>query len=194
MLKELLWLVGDVPQGRVLDLGPVWQSTVTFFTDRGFRVSSEDLLRSWREYLRAEEARLRNAPVGQASSPMEPAALAARFLQTSLHYPTESFHAVLAWDVFDYLDAEMLPSVSAALHALMRPGAAMLALFHSQPPAVPHRYRIQDFQTLELIPAVATGAVPRILQNRDILKLFAGFRSTKTIVGRDQLREGLILK
>src|SRR5271170_6597180 len=40
-LKEFLWLISDVPHGRVLDLGPVWQSTVSFFVDKGYRVSTE---------------------------------------------------------------------------------------------------------------------------------------------------------
>jgi hypothetical protein len=33
-----------------------------------------------------------------------------------------------------------------------------------------------------------------IIQNREMLDLFAKFRTSKTFVGRDQLREGLFLK
>src|SRR5271155_707060 len=67
-LKEFLWLISDVPHGRVLDLGPVWQSTVSFFVDKGYRVSTEDLLRTWKNFLSAEEEGFRAAPVG-ADSP-----------------------------------------------------------------------------------------------------------------------------
>src|SRR5271155_3617015 len=63
-LKEFLWLISDVPHGRVLDLGPVWQSTVSFFVEKGYRVSTEDLLRTWRDFLAAEEEDFRKAPVG----------------------------------------------------------------------------------------------------------------------------------
>src|ERR1700733_1481057 len=63
-LKELLWLIGDIPHARILDLGPVWQSTVSFFVDKGFRVSSEDMLRTWKDFLSAEEEGFRKAPVG----------------------------------------------------------------------------------------------------------------------------------
>ena len=68
-LKEFLWLISDVPHGRVLDLGPVWQSTVSFFVDRGYRVSTEDLLRTWKDFLSAEEEGFRAAPVGADSHP-----------------------------------------------------------------------------------------------------------------------------
>src|ERR1700681_3053021 len=63
-LKEFLWFISDVPHGRVLDLGPVWQSTVSFFVDKGYRVSTEDLLRTWKDFLTAEEEGFRAAPVG----------------------------------------------------------------------------------------------------------------------------------
>jgi len=49
--EGFLWLISDVPHGRVLDLGPVWQSTVSFFVDKGYRVSTEDLLRTWKDFL-----------------------------------------------------------------------------------------------------------------------------------------------
>src|SRR5580704_778416 len=61
-LKEFLWLVSDVPRARVLDLGPVWQSTVNFFLEKGFRISTEDLLGTWKEFVSSEEERMRNAP------------------------------------------------------------------------------------------------------------------------------------
>jgi hypothetical protein len=48
-LKEFLWLISDVPRARILDLGPVWQSTVTFFIEKGYRLSTDDLLRTWKE-------------------------------------------------------------------------------------------------------------------------------------------------
>jgi hypothetical protein len=34
----------------------------------------------------------------------------------------------------------------------------------------------------------------RIFQNREILDIFGKFRSSKTFVGRDQVREALFLK
>ena len=45
-LKEFLWLISDVRNGRILDLGQVSQATLTFFIEKGYRVSTEDFLRS----------------------------------------------------------------------------------------------------------------------------------------------------
>lgn len=193
VLREFLWVLSDVQHGRLLDMGPVWQSTVNFFTDRGFRVSTEDVLRSWKEFMAAAEENLRNAAVGEATEAISPAALADRFMQTALCFPPESLHAVLAWDVLDHLDAELLARVVARLYDVLRPGGAVLALFHSRPAERFHRYRIVD-NAFELLPAPPPAAHERIFQNREILNLFGQFRSSKTFVGRDQLREGLFVK
>src|SRR5258705_2333026 len=57
-LKELLWNLDGLGKGKLLDLGPAWQTTLSFFIERGFRVSSEDILRGWKAFLTEEEARL----------------------------------------------------------------------------------------------------------------------------------------
>jgi hypothetical protein len=193
-LKNFLWLIGDVEHGRLLDLGPVWQATVSFFVERGFRLTTEDMLRSWKEYLNAEEDRVRCAPAGEDAEVQSPADLAAHFMEYALQYPPEEFHAVLAWDIFDYLSAELLPRVASRLHEIVRPSGVVLALFHSRAPAQFHRYRIADHQTIELVPAMPLGGHKRVFQNREILNLFGDFRSAKTFVGRDQLREGLFIR
>src|SRR5271165_3592691 len=63
-LKEFLWNLDGLGRGTLLDLGPAWQTTLSFFIERGFRVSSEDILRGWKEFLNEEEARLRDAGAG----------------------------------------------------------------------------------------------------------------------------------
>ena len=193
-LKDFLWLTGDVEHGRLLDLGPAWQATITFFIERGFRLTTEDILRSWKEYGNAEEQRLRLTPPGEEAEVLSPDEMAAHFLQYALQYPAEDFHAVLAWDIFDYLGAELMHRVASRLYEIVRPGGAVLGLFHSRPPQAFNRYRIVDHQTIETIPAMALGTHRRIFQNREILDLFKHFRSAKTFVGRDQLREGLFIR
>jgi hypothetical protein len=193
-LKEFLWLISDVPHGRVLDLGPVWQSTVTFFVEKGYRVSTEDLLRVWKDFLSSEEDGFRAAPVGQESQRISPSALADKFLENALQYPERSFHGVLAWDLLDYFDPEVAPRLMERLSQLIHPGGAMLALFHSRPTERFHRYRVVDSQTLELITSPTLAVHSHVFQNREILGLFGEFRSSKTFVGRDQVREALFLK
>lgn len=193
-LKEFLWLISDARRGRILDLGPVWQATINFFTDKDYRISTEDLLRSWKEFLSAEEEGLRLAPVGAEAQKISPALLAEKFLETALNYPEESFHGILAWDLCDYFDAELLPRVMERLYSILHPGGAVLAMFHSRTAERFHRYRIVDGKNVEMLAAPTLAVHARVFQNREILDLFGKFRSSKTFVGRDQLREALFLK
>jgi hypothetical protein len=193
-LKEFLWLISDIPHARVLDLGPVWQSTVAFFVDKGYRVSSEDLLRAWKDFLMTEEERLRTTPVGEETERRSLPALAGKFLESSLQYPEQSVHGILIWDLLDYFDPVVMPALMDRLYSILHPGGTVLALFHSRPAERFHRYRIMDSQTVELLPAPTLAVHAHVFQNREILDLFGKFRSSKTFVGRDQVREALFIK
>ncbi len=193
-LKDFLWQLDGIGHGYLLDLGPVWQSTVSFFVERGFKVYTEDLLLAWKEFLHVEEERLRGLPPEEAAVEIAPAPRAERFLRGTLQYPDETFDAVLVWDLLDYLDGELVPRVVARLSKLLKDQGVVLALFHSRKPDSFHRYRVLDRQNLELLSAPAMFPVQRIYQNREILNLFSRFHSSKTFVGRDQLREGLFIK
>jgi hypothetical protein len=190
-LKDFLWLMPNDPPGRLLDLDPVSQATVSFFTERGFRVSTEDLVRSWAEF---ELEQQRAAAAAAADEPPDPAALAGEFLETSLLFEPESFQGILAWDVFDFLETALLEPLAARLHQLLAPGGVLLAAFHDATSADMFHYRVRDGETLELVPARHPQSPRRVFQNREILALFAGFRSSRTFVGRDHLREALFLK
>src|SRR5258708_37004484 len=91
-LKEFLWNLDGLGRGALLDLGPAWQTTLSCFIERGFRVSSEDLLRAWKEFLVEEEGKLREASgrAAQHTLDVTPAARAARFLEANLQYPNSS--------------------------------------------------------------------------------------------------------
>lgn len=195
-LKEFLWLLSDIQRVRVLDLGPVWQSTVNFFLEKGFRISTEDLLGTWKEFVSAEEERMRTAPVDKDgfAERMSSAALADKFLESALQYPEESVHGVLAWDLLDYFDPAAGSRIMDRLLNILHPGGAVLTLFHSRAPERFHRYRIVDKQTFELVDAPTLAVHTRVFQNREIMELFEKFRSSKTFVGRDQVREALFLK
>jgi len=188
--------MSDVPHARVLDLGPVWQATVNFFLEKGYRISTDDLLGTWKEFVSAEEERLRAAPLTSEgySARLTASALADKFLENALQYPEDSFHGVLGWDLFDYFDPAVSSRIMDRLFGILHPGGAVLALFHSRASERFHRYRIIDTQTVELVAAPTLAVHARVFQNREILELFAKFRSSKTFVGRDQVREGLFLK
>jgi len=193
-LKELLWNLDGLGRGTLLDLGPAWQTTLSFFIERGFRVSSEDILREWKDFLREEEVRLNDAGVASETVDMTPAGRAARFLESNLQYPRASFDAVLLWDLIDYLEPALAKLAITNLTELLRPGGVVFALFHSKKPEGFQRYRIADSNSLQIISANVLCPAQKVYQNREIQDLFNRFRTTKSFVSRDQLRETLFIK
>jgi hypothetical protein len=193
-LKEFLWQLQGIGRGTLLDVGPVWQSTVRFFVERGYKLYTEDVLVSWREFLRAEEEAMRLRPAGSVAPAEAAGARAERFLQDNLNQPANSIDAILLWDLLDYLDGDSLPVFLARISNLLRDGGAILAMFNTRLPEKLHRYRVVDEQNLELLPAPFLVPPQHIYQNREIQLLFERFRASKSFVGRDQFREGVFVK
>src|SRR5437867_9069472 len=193
-LKEFLWNLDGLGRGTLLDLGPAWQTTLSFFIERGFRVSSEDFLRGWKAFLTDEEKRLREDPDAREKLDMTPNGRATRFLAENLQYPRASFDAVLLWDLLDYLEPMLAKQMVASLTELLRPGGVILAMFHSKKPEGFQRYRVADSNSLQVISSPVICAAQKVYQNREIQDLFTRFRTMKSFVGRDQLRETLFIK
>jgi hypothetical protein len=193
-LKEFLWNLDGLGRGSLLDLGPASQTTLNFFIERGFRVSSEDILRGWKAFLTEEERRLREDPAACETVDMTPSGRATRFLVENLRYPRASFDAVLLWDLLDYLEPMLVKQMVASLTELLRPGGVILAMFHSKKPEGFQRYRVADSHTLQVISTPVICPPQKVYQNREIQDLFTRFRTMKSFVGRDQLRESLFIK
>jgi len=193
-LKELLWNLQGLERGALLDLGPVWQTTLSFFIERGFRVSSEDVLRAWKTFLNEEETRLKQDFAAGETLEMTPSARAARFLKENLQHPRSSFDAVLLWDLLDYLEQALVKQIVANLTELLRPGGVVFAMFHSKKPEGFQRYRVLDSSTLQMVPTPILCPAQKVYQNREIQDLFGRYRTVKSFVGRDQLRETLFIK
>jgi hypothetical protein len=193
-LKEFLWQIEDIGRGSLLDLGAVSQATVTYFIERNFKVYTEDLMAAWGAFLELDSKRASSLPVGAEQPDTSPAARADRFLASNLRYPADSFDAVLLWDALDYLDREAAQQFLPRIVSMVRDGGAVLAIFHTRPPEQFQRYRVLDAHNLQLVP-VPTLVQPRhVYQNREIQELFEKFRTSKTFVSRDQLREGVFVK
>ena len=193
-LKEFLWNLDGLGRGTLLDLGPAWQTTLNFFIERGFRVSSEDILRGWADFYAEDEARIGAEKTVENYEERLPEVRAKRFLENNLQYKPGSFDALLLWDVLDYVDATLAKIMVAQLTELLRPGAVVLAMFHSKKPEVFQRYRVADTTTLQVLSAKPLLPAQKIYQNREIQELFGRYRSMKSFVARDQLRETLFIK
>src|SRR5438105_7428 len=133
-LKEFLWNLDGLGRGTLLDLGPAWQTTLNFFIERGFRVTSDDLLHSWKDFMVEEEQRMKKAATSLESVDLTPAGRAARFVQDNLKYSPSSFDAILLWDNLDYLEPAVAKQTVGCLTEILRPGGIVFAMFHSKKP------------------------------------------------------------
>jgi hypothetical protein len=193
-LKEFLWNLEGLGRGTLLDLGAAWQTTLNFFIERNFRVSTEDVLRGWKTFLDEDEASLREDPALRETLDTTHEGRASRFLKSNMQYKPASFDAVLLWDALDYLDPAMTRQTVACVTELLRPAGIVLAMFHSKKAEGFQRYRVADSNTLQVVPARSLTPFYKVYQNREIQDLFSQFRTTKSFVGRDQLRENLFIK
>jgi hypothetical protein len=194
-LKELMWNLEGIGRGTLLDLGAAWQTTLSFFIEKGFRVTSDDLLRAWKQFMDQEDKSLREA--GKNPDPsidISPAGRANRFLETNLEYPASSFDVILLWDLLDYLEPSMATRTVASITELLRPGGVVFAMFHSKKPEGFQRYRVADSNSLQVISAPLLCPAQRVYQNREIQDLFGRYRTAKSFIARDQLRENLFIK
>lgn len=169
----------------VLDLGPTSPANISFLTDRNVRAYNEDILRA------AQEPSL-YAKQADGSTTLDTAA----FFADNLAYPEAHFDAVLCWDVADYLPETLVKPVVETLYKLVKPKGMLLALFHTKdagPNAPYSHYHIVKPDTLEL--EQGTGfRVQRIFNNRHIENLFRDFASRKFFLGRDNLREVIVIR
>jgi hypothetical protein len=166
----------------ILDLGGATQQNVTFITNLGHRLYSEDFLQILHETFGADSAEQSNA--GRIDY----------FLRQALDYPEAHFDGVLIWDVLEYLEPALLTAVVERLHKIVRTKSYMLAFFHSDNKleSVPiYTFRIQAVNQLQVAQQGARRPV-QLFNNRSLEKLFGPFESVKFFLTRERLREIII--
>jgi len=174
----------------ILDLGPTSAANITYFTNLGTRTYTEDILRASREpqYL---------TTTAEGQEVVDPD----KFLAENLNFEAEQFDAVLCWDVSDYLSESLVKPVVARLHKVVKPGGLLLAFFHTKDAGADapyHRYHIVDRDTLQLQRMPVSNdpnfKLQRVFNNRHIENLFREFGSIKFFLGRDNIREVLVVR
>jgi hypothetical protein len=178
------WMARD--EGlSVLDVGSTSPANITFFIGLGHRFHQEDLLR-----LASDKSLL--VPDGSGGSAFD----VDRFLSENLRFQREEFDAVLFWDLADYLPEPLVKPVIERIHLSMKPSAMLFSFFHTKDAGaeVPfYRYNIAARDTLELQPA-SSHKLQRVFQNRHVENLFHDFASIKFFLGRDNIREVLVIR
>jgi hypothetical protein len=184
-LEQFSLILGQGPGLSVLDLGPTSPSNIDYIIGLGHRATSESLA-----VAAADASYL--LPAGEGG---EKVFDADAFLKANLIYPESSFDAVLLWDLCDYLPEPLVRPVVERLTRCCRPGASLLGFFHTREAGAEapfHRYRIAAQDTVELQPCEGPR-LARTFANRHIEKLFPNCRSIKFFLGKDNMREVLIL-
>jgi len=169
----------------ILDLGSTSPANISFFTEMGLRVSTEDVLRACKDpdyALRQED--------GSEQFDSQ------KFLAENLAYSEGQFDAVLCWDVADYLPEALVKPLVERIRFVLKPHGTLLAFFHDKDPgpnSALYRYHITQTDTLEMEPK-GSVKLQRIFNNRHVESLFADFASRKFFLGRDNYREVIVVR
>jgi hypothetical protein len=170
---------------HILDLGSTSPANITFMTGLGHRFHQEDVLR-----LSNDKSLL--VPNGDGASVID----VDRFLRENLSFGREEFDAVMFWDLADFLPELLVKPVIERIQVAMKPGGTMLAFFHTKdagPNAPFYRYNIASKEALELQP-VRGFQLQRVFNNRHVENLFREYASIKFFLGRDNIREVLVVR
>ena len=119
-----------------------------------------------------------------------------RYVSENLRHEREKFDAVMAWDVLDYLPEEVVKPTVERLHTIMKPGGILFAFFHTKDAGTDapyYRYHIGAADTLELQRG-PNFPLQRVFNNRNIETLFRDYASIKFFLGRDNIREVLVVR
>ncbi len=175
------------PDGQtVLDLGPTSASNLHFITGLGHKAYNDDVLKTANSGLFVTAG----AEPGTTTVDVE------RFMAEELNYAPEFFDAVLMWDVCDYMPEPLVKPIVERIHRITKPRGALLAFFHTRD-AGPHspycRYLIQNEETLELQPG-PDFKLQRVFQNRHVENLFRDYTSIKFFLGKQDIREVLLVR
>jgi hypothetical protein len=163
----------------VLDLSGASQANISFITNLGHRIYSEDVLTSIEEVF-GFDAETQSNPVRLEM-----------FLNHVLDFPDEHFDGALIWDALQFLSSTAAQAMVDRLCRILRPNAYVLAFFNADEKAtsIPaFQYRISDTKTL-LLTSRAAPAPAHFYNNRAIEKLFQNYASLKFFLTRANLRE-----
>lgn len=172
------------PGLSILDLAGASQQTISFLTNYGHRLYSDDFLHQMDQHFGDGDF------YENQTNPLR----TGKFLATALDFPDGQFDGVLVWDTLQFLTPQLLQSVVERLHRVLQPGACMLAFFHAEErvDTIPtYSYRVSDHRTISLLPR-GRRKPAQFFNNRSLEKLFQDFQSVKFFLTRDHLREVIV--
>ena len=172
------------PGLSILDLAGASQATVSFVTNYGHRLYSDDFIHQLDQCFSGGDF------YENQTNPLK----AGKFLDSTLNFPEGHFDGALVWDTLQFLSAPLLSTVMGRLHRVLKPGACLLAFFHAEerPGTIPtYSYRISDHRSIMLVDR-GRRRPAQFFNNRSLEKLFQEFQSVKFFLTRDHLREVIV--
>lgn len=198
-MAELARSLGSREGLCILDLGPTSAANIRYFNQRGHKSYSEDLLVASLDPALAIQNEAGRRILDEK-----------RFLLENLVYPGAHLDAVFCWNLADYLDESLVKPVVGRLWSSMKPGAMLLAFFHTRDAAADapcHRYHIISNELLEIEAMAEDPEAPRgpsgggvnfrlqrVFNNHHLENLFRDFSSIKFFLAHDNVREVLVVR
>lgn len=184
-LAEFCAALEERPGLNILDLAAANQNTISFVTNYGHRLYSDDILLQLDETFGTGAEFFEN---------QQNPRLLQEFLDKALLFPEQEFDGALVWDTLQFFSPSVLAAVVERLWQILRPGSCMLAFFSADEHAkeVPlYSYRMIDSKTIGLN-SRGTRKPAQPFNNRALEKLFQNFHSVKFFLTRDHLREVIV--
>ena len=179
-LKKFLATLTSRPNPVLLDLGPVIGPNVSFFGEQlGCKIFVEDFFADIDRHDRA------------GTTADLPTFFAKRFPQADA-----SIDGILCWDVLDFLSPAAAQVVAGQLTRVLKVDGALLGFFSTATAreATFTKYVVVDDVSLRHRTYGPQRTRTRVLQNRDIIKLFERLRVSDSFLLQTNVREILFRK
>ena len=177
-LPKFLAALTQQPSPVLLDFGPVIGTNVEHFGERlGCKLFIEDLLADIERHTKA------------GTLDQLPAAFEKRF-----RHGDASVDGILCWDVFDFIDKHAAAALAKQIVRMLKPGGIVLGFFCSSAveKASYTKFEIVDDTSLRHRHHPGTGGAKRVLQNRDIIRMFEGLNVADSFLLKSNTREMLL--
>lgn len=170
----------------ILDIGSTSHSNINYLTSLGHSVFMADLVgeSTHPEWLKKSTDGLPDVYDVEA------------FIEKHMNFGHRMFHVILLWDALDYMPDPFVEAVVRRLHASMVEEGEMLGLFHAHARGQETafcRYHITDGENVEM-QECAPYPLLHVYPNRTIEKIFAGFRSCRFFLAKDNLCEVIVVR
>jgi len=166
-------LAGQDQDLQVLDMGPVCEENILYFSQRVKRFYVCDM------FIRMDRNRRKDKPTNS--------------IWDHLDYPAQSFQGIHLWDLIEHLEDRDVNKLVELCHSMLKPkGMIMVISFEEQlAPSLINSFVVQDEYRISLRPQTHLDLPWYYRSNRELTLLLEKFSGVKSFLYRNQIREFL---